>query len=456
MSADLWAALFAKRPQVIKPGLDRVNAALKHVPGLATRVPGIAVGGTNGKGTTSSFLWQLLHAAGVKAGLYTSPHLQEFRERYWFDGRALTDAEVAAELDALRAALPVPVYDETSFFEVATLLAWQAFARLGSEINVMEVGLGGRFDATNAGAPLAAIITSIGLDHCEFLGNDVAGIAREKAGIMRPGAPVFWGGARAGEPAAAAALAECAAALAAPLWSLGREYDLTRGSPSCPAAPGGVGHLHLQLPGTESLTVDLPRVAAPWPQYLVDNLAKAVACFHWLMHQPVAAPWRARQHSSTPSQMTARAVAALDGPVPRPPSLTARFERREVHRAGERPVTVILDVCHNPQGAAALAAGLAAKFGGQRVAGLVSILGDKDHGAILDTLRRSMDPIVLFPATSERALRRDALAPRHQNLIWAPSLPAAWRLVTAAAADGLVVACGSVLAVGEILTFLDA
>lgn len=428
----MWTELFAKRPQDIKPGLERVQAALAFMPGLTTQVPGVTVGGTNGKGTTCGFLTQMLHAAGIKAGLYTSPHLNEFRERFYFDGRVLTNAEIKAELDGLKAKLPPAVYDDLSFFEVATLLAWQAFNARGSELNVMEVGLGGRFDATNVGSPIATIITSIGLDHCEFLGHDVATIAMEKSGIMRSARPVFWGGQRAGAPEAGAVIAASAKALKAPLWSLGGVYD----------AQGG--RLQLELPGLPSTTVPLPQAAAAWPAYLVDNFANAAACFYWLLHQRGGG-----------QSMFLSAIRRLDDPtLPRPPSLKARFERRQIAGVGE----VLFDVCHNPQGATALAAGLSALYGGRRLPALISILGDKDHGTILDILKKELGSIVLFPAKSERALRREALAPRHQDLPWAPDLPTAWRLASGwltAQQQGPLVACGSVHAVGEIMAFLE-
>jgi len=236
-----FSALFAKRPGVIKPGLARIEAGIAHFGAeglLAT--PTVLIAGTNGKGTTSGFLWQMLSALPARAGLFTSPHLVHFAERIQVSGHPVDDALLLHELALLQQSMPTELYDLLSFFEINTLLALRLFCRLRTEINLLEVGLGGRLDATNASRPCLTIITSIGLDHQEWLGDSTAAIATEKAGIMRAGVPVIWGGEGAGDPAAVAVLRQRATALGAPFWQQGQEF-------------GGLdaGHffVHLPLPG---------------------------------------------------------------------------------------------------------------------------------------------------------------------------------------------------------------
>src|SRR5690606_13969285 len=140
---------FARRPDVIKPGLARMQAALAVLPELAPAVPTAVVAGTNGKGTTTGYLWQLMVAAGERAGIYTSPHLWRFAERIQHSHAVLDDRRLVDDLAALQARLPAEVERPLSFFELTTLLALWEFRRLDSTMLALEVGLGGRWDATN-------------------------------------------------------------------------------------------------------------------------------------------------------------------------------------------------------------------------------------------------------------------------------------------------------------------
>lgn len=144
------------------------------------------IGGTNGKGSTSAFLSAMLGAAGHRVGLYTSPHLVSFTERIQVNGCPIAEPAVAAWTARLEEAARAT---EASFFEITTVIALADFAARGVEIAVVEVGLGGRLDATNVIEPLVSGVTRIALEHTEYLGSDLAGIAREKAGIAKPGVP---------------------------------------------------------------------------------------------------------------------------------------------------------------------------------------------------------------------------------------------------------------------------
>jgi dihydrofolate synthase/folylpolyglutamate synthase len=218
--------LFGLKAGGVKFGIDRMRlfaAALGH-PERA--VPCVHVAGTNGKGSVSAMLEAILRAAGRRTGLYTSPHLVRLGERVQVDRRLLTEAEICAYVDELRpvaAALAAAggPEDRPSFFEFMTGMAFLQFARQRCDVSLIEVGMGGRLDATNVVDPLVGAITSIGLDHCEFLGDTEAQIAAEKAGIIKPGRPVVIGRMPA---AAEAVIRAIAAARQAPVVSVAAEY----------------------------------------------------------------------------------------------------------------------------------------------------------------------------------------------------------------------------------------
>jgi len=184
----LW--LDALQGSGIRPGLSRMRALLRELGNPERACPSIIVAGTNGKGSTSSTLASILNASGYRTGLYTSPHLVELRER-WMIGDSMISTEMLCDaIEQLHAAADradiVPTY-----FEALTLLAFIAFKDAQCEVMVLEVGMGGRLDATNVVRPLAALITAIGFDHTEFLGTTIRQIAGEKAGVIHRGAIVL-------------------------------------------------------------------------------------------------------------------------------------------------------------------------------------------------------------------------------------------------------------------------
>jgi len=174
----------------IRPGLSRVRAVLRELGHPERRVPAVIVAGTNGKGSTSATLTSILRASGLRAALYTSPHLVDIRERWLIDGAPIGDELLGEAVERLQKAAARAGITPT-YFEALTLVAFIAFALAECEVAVLEVGMGGRLDATNVVRPLAAIITPIGFDHMEFLGNTIAKIAGEKAGVIHRGAVVL-------------------------------------------------------------------------------------------------------------------------------------------------------------------------------------------------------------------------------------------------------------------------
>jgi dihydrofolate synthase/folylpolyglutamate synthase len=189
--------LFAQKAHGAKFGIDRMTALAAAIGHPERGLPCIHIAGTNGKGSVAAMLDAILHAAGWRTGLYTSPHLVQLGERVQVDRRQLTPAEIVAYMAELRpiaeTLATIEPDNHPSFFEFMTAMALLQFARQRCDIAVIEVGLGGRLDATNIVTPEVSVITSIAMDHCELLGSDLTQIATEKAGIIKPRRPVIIG-----------------------------------------------------------------------------------------------------------------------------------------------------------------------------------------------------------------------------------------------------------------------
>lgn len=173
-----------------KPGLDNTLRLMAHVGNPHEHLRAIHVAGTNGKGSTSHLIAAALQASGHKVGLFTSPHLESLTERIRINGQPIAEADVAAFIEQNKDFLDTL---QPSFFETMTALAFAYFVKQQVDIAVVEVGLGGRLDSTNVLTPILSVITNIGMDHTEFLGNTLPKIAREKAGIIKPGVPCVIG-----------------------------------------------------------------------------------------------------------------------------------------------------------------------------------------------------------------------------------------------------------------------
>ncbi|MFA7229307.1 MAG: Mur ligase family protein, partial [Melioribacteraceae bacterium] len=182
--------LFSLHQFGIKLGLDNMTALLDHIGNPHSGLKMIHIAGSNGKGSTASFIASILMEAGFKVGLYTSPHFVKFNERIRINGVMIDDNSVAEFVDGLREYISEK---KPTFFEITTALAFHYFLHQKVDYAVIETGLGGRLDATNVITPLASVITSISLDHTEHLGETIEKIAAEKGGIIKPGAKLFTG-----------------------------------------------------------------------------------------------------------------------------------------------------------------------------------------------------------------------------------------------------------------------
>ena len=392
--------------------LERVADALQGCGSPHLRFPALHVAGTNGKGSTASLLHAMLSAAGYRVGLFTSPHLVDFCERIRLGNRQISQSEVIAGVAELRA-LVESVGIHLTPFEMMTLLAFQAFAREHVDVAVVEVGLGGRLDATNVLSPLAAIITSIGLDHQAYLGPTVAHIAREKGGIIKPRTPVVIG--RMDEESASI-LREIAREKESPIVCCGEHFRME------PNLWGGVDYK-----GWSRQLSDIQVGLRGHFQY--DNAAVGLATLEMLQDVlPVA-------ESSLRSGL-----------------LTASWPGR-LDVVSEHPC-VILDGAHNPQAMAALLAALPKVLQGKKAKVLFSVMRDKDWRSMIPLLAKMATEVVVTrvqqPRAEEPQVLSEALASFCPTRIRLDARAACRQLMTEAQADEAIVVCGSLFLVGEV------
>lgn len=185
---DILGWLYSLHRFGIKPGLERINKILSYLGNPEKRIQTIHIAGTNGKGTTASNIASIFSSAGYKTGLYTSPHILDFNERIQIDGKLIPDEYL---IDTLRNLKPIQESTNATFFELTTALAFKYFDENKTDISIIEAGMGGKNDATNVINPLISIITSVGLEHQEYLGDTLEAIATDKAGIIKPKSKVL-------------------------------------------------------------------------------------------------------------------------------------------------------------------------------------------------------------------------------------------------------------------------
>jgi len=376
--AEATAFLYGLRRYGWRLGLDTIQRLLALVGDPQDTLPTVHVGGTNGKGSTAAMLSAILQAGGYRTGLYTSPHLLSFTERIRVDGVPVGEAEVTAlvaELEDLCTAhfaqTPVPEpgvqqLPHPTFFELTTAMAFLHFVRQRADAAVIEVGLGGRFDATNVITPRVSVITNLALDHQEYLGETLAEIAREKAGIIKPGVPLVT--AAGGE--AYAVLASTARERGSPLIHVPEAYRVTDLSSTVS------GHrFDLVGPARQYRGIHLPLAG----QHQVENALTAIAAAEAL---------------------EARGLHLGESAIRRGLS-RARWPGR-LQVVGERP-RILTDGAHNPAGAAALAAFLREHRAAlHRVVLVFGVLKDKDWPAMLGALAPLVDQVILTHPPAER------------------------------------------------------
>jgi dihydrofolate synthase / folylpolyglutamate synthase len=413
-----------------KFSLDEIRILLETLGNPHRRFPSVLIAGTNGKGSTAATLASILTASGLRTGLYTSPHLARVNERIRLDRIEIADPAFAALYFRVHDAAQQLVLDRQlpqlpSFFEILTAQAFLYFAEAKIEIAVLEVGMGGRLDATNIVDPLLSVITDISLDHTEWLGSTIAAITREKAGILRPGGTMIT---LPQHPQANQALGEVAA-----------ELDV-RGVSAVPYMP--------------------PFGASTVSSYSVDALGAAIE-----VDSPLAG---AHQHRNLALAIATAVELATNHRFPIKPAAIADGIRQtrwpgRLEHIQRNGVNWILDVAHNPAGAWALRAAISSALPCKHSRTLIfSCLRDKPVAEMAQILFPLFDQVILAPIHSARAAALDdLLAAAHTAgtpAVAAASVADALQLALRRAGPqpeaGVIVVSGSVYLVGEARTLL--
>ncbi|MGZ9146909.1 MAG: bifunctional folylpolyglutamate synthase/dihydrofolate synthase [Candidatus Deferrimicrobiaceae bacterium] len=417
-------------PERIRPGLERIRAAFGMTghPERAFRTVHIA--GTNGKGSTACFADAILRRILPEpVGLYTSPHLLSPEERIRVGGERIPPDEFArcgARVSTLSRKVAATTGEPLSYFEMMTWMACDWFRRGEVAMAVMETGLGGRWDATNLCLPEVSVITNIGRDHAEWLGRSLAGIASEKAGILRENIPAILGKLA---PAARRVVMAVAREKGSRVWEIGRDLRW-EDTPE--------GGMTVHLPG-----ISLPRIRIRMQGEFQRHNA-VLAC---------AASWVVAASREAARKGFARAVrGSLSG---------ARWPGRYTPLPGRKNARAWVDGAHNPDAARVLAAELAKRKNSRnanRIVALWSMLADKDIAGFLREIAPVVDGVVAYPMETERAAPLPILSSalgkagiRHRD---AKDFPDGWEIARRwAGKDGMVIVCGSLMAAADAYRF---
>jgi len=428
------AALLARWPENrIAPTLERIQALVDALGSPELSYPTIHIGGTNGKTTTSRMVDSLLFSMGLRTGRFTSPHLETYRERIAINGQPIDPKElifayndIAAYFDFIDSRFDNPV----SFFEAVTALAFAAFAEHPIDIGIIEVGMGGEWDATNVVKADVSVITPIGLDHMEYLGNSLVEIATTKAGIIKEGGFAVLA---QQEPDVAVELLRKASEVGADVAREGLEYSVL----SRAVAVGG------QLVTIQGLKGVYDDIFIPLHgKHQASNAAAAlvaVEVFFGDNELDIDAVREGFAHVSSPGRCEV------------------------IHR----DPTIILDAAHNPHGSAALVETIESEFTFDEVIGVVGVMGDKDAKGILINFEKFMDSIIVTKNSSHRAMEVSDLELLAREIFGADRVYSAPDLDSAiekAIKDSVrplsdetlgIVITGSVVTVGEARTYVN-
>jgi dihydrofolate synthase / folylpolyglutamate synthase len=408
--ADWLAHLETLHPKTISLGLDRVKQVKERL-ALKLRFTIISVGGTNGKGSTCAMLESILSIAGYKTGLYTSPHLLRYNERVRVNREPADDAALCAAFEAVER---VRGDVSLTYFEFGTLAAVWLFAQQKIEVAILEIGLGGRLDAVNAFDSDCAIVTSIGLDHTEYLGKTLFAIGTEKAGIYRPDRPAIYG-----DDALPDTVREHASAIGAHFLALGMDFSFSRQDTQWQYHGHRGNHHGLPYPALRG-------------SYQLNNASAALAALDEL-----------RQILPVTLQDIKRGLVEID--------LPGRFQVLP-----GRP-TIILDVAHNPPAVTYLAQQLASMGRFRKTHAVFGMLKDKDIEGVVGIMAKSIDIWHLGTIDAPRGASADELRKyftntRPENVNCYASVRAAYDAAChGAQQDDRIVVFGSFYTVAEAL-----
>lgn len=426
MSVDPLTWLFGLEQLGMKFGLDNIETVVEALGHPERSFASVHVAGTNGKGSVTAMVDTALRSAGHRTARYTSPHLIDLTERFVIDGRpiaahllasAITDVRLIVE--GLRDKGRLQVHP--TYFEVTTAVAFELFRRAGVAIAVCEVGLGGRLDATNVLRPVVAAVTSVGLDHEQYLGRTLREIAAEKAGIVKPAVPLIVGSMHADALAAIEEIARQRRAELVRAWegvAVERVEQLPRGGATA----------WLRTPRHDYGQIEVALRGA----HQIDNAVVAVRLLETLNDRGF----------TVPPDSVAEGLARVQWP--------GRLDLRRLPDGRE----VLLDAAHNPDGAAALAAYLG-KAGSSRAPLVFAAMRDKDASSMLRTLAPVVSTFIFTRASNARSTDPAALAALART--HAPGVPV---VVQASPDDALadawrvsprIVVAGSIFLVGDVM-----
>jgi dihydrofolate synthase/folylpolyglutamate synthase len=417
-------------------------AALEHP---ERRFPGVLIAGTNGKGSTAATLASILQTSGVRTGLYTSPHLVRINERIRINGEDISDDEFALLHDMVDRTAERLVGEHElpwhpSFFEMLTAIAFEYFGRGKVEIAVLEVGMGGRLDATNVIEPLVSVITDISLDHEKFLGATVGEIAREKAGIIRPGAVVVT---LPQQPQANDVIGNT-------ILDLG-----TRGVSAVPyvppVSPGSPGYLTVSARDAKNDT------GRPVYRYPLQVMGKQI-----LVETPLVGRHQLRNVAlaiATAAELNKRGFSITPQSIEQGIRETRWSGRFQVIPPTSVSPEYVFDVAHNPAGAWALRSTLSSCYEDRPLTFVFGAMRDKAIGEMAEILFPLAERVIVTRADNPRSATpeeiREAAARTATEMVDAPDVCSALQRVRAlAGTKGVLVVTGSIYIVGEAMRLL--
>jgi len=417
-----WLAwLETLSPTEINLGLERTQRVLGRLE--LQRPPHVLlIAGTNGKGSSVAMTNALLRATGLRTGAFTSPHITDYNERIIVDGVAASDAEIIAAFERVEAAREDT---DLTYFEFGTLAAAVVFSAADLDVWILEVGLGGRLDATNAIEPTASLITNVSLDHCDWLGDDVETIAAEKAGVMRSEVPTVFG-----DVDIPTSVVRRAAECGAKLLRAGKDF-----------------YLHIGKGGTWS-----------WrgPSRAIEGLRRPGLLGEFQMRNAAAVVMLLES-----AGLAGKLDAGLINKILPGITLPGRVQRMKISGLGSGTNEWLIDVAHNPAAASALANTLDSLQCSGKTIAIVGLLDDKDLAGVIAPLREQVDQWIAMTAASDRAIPADELARQIANFTGracfvADSTAAAVEFARRTASENdRILTTGSFFTVGPVLEQLE-
>jgi len=416
--------LYKRQTFGIKPGLDVIAALLKKLGNPERSFGVIHVAGTNGKGSVCAMLDSVLRAAGISTGLYTSPHLVSFNERICVGGKLVGDDDLSKIIEKVENAasgVALELKREPTFFECSTAMAFDYFREKAVKLAVVEVGLGGRLDATNVVMPIVSVITRVSLEHTQYLGDSIESIAFEKAGIVKPGRPVVCG---ATDDKARDVIRRIAKERGSPFFNAAENVSIRVVS----------GNLSGQKVNVETSNASYGAIKLPFVGlHQVENLSTVI----------------------TVLEVLGDAAGVLIEPGRVKAGIgEARWKGRFQVLSKDPPL--IVDGAHNPDAARVLADALRQVLKGKPVGLVVGMCGDKDVGGFMKSFGSMVKRLWVVPVKSERNMPADKIISSGKIQGWQVDSTSLERAVSAAEswaldAGGAVCITGSLFLAGEML-----